>query len=218
MGKFQPVDWTNERVQRILNAAWRCLERRTFEECSTADIAREAKLSKGLLHYYFESKEHLFLELQAWVYYSLVRRIEAAVAARSPGSERALAALDELWQLMKTSRREFMLLEQIAHRSMSPEGDLTVLRQFYAAAVDLFIGEMKLFLGPGKSFDATRLRDIALMCLSTLQGMMFLQHTGLAGCDLDGAYQLFRGVLGTAGHLASGPTPPATRSSPAAAN
>ena len=34
-----------------------------FDHCSVTDIAREAKLSRGILHYYFKNKEEILLEL-----------------------------------------------------------------------------------------------------------------------------------------------------------
>src|SRR5262249_17395795 len=147
-----------------------------------------------LLHYYFESKEHLFLELQAWVFQSLSRRIEAAVANRPKGPERALAALDEGWEVMKERRRGFLLLEQITHHCLSG-GDAAGLKRFYQGALALFVHDMKQFLGDAKHFKPGEAREAALMCMATLQGLTFLQHTGLAGGDVDGAYRLFRRVL-----------------------
>ncbi|MGC9325116.1 MAG: TetR/AcrR family transcriptional regulator [Desulfomonilia bacterium] len=50
-----------ERTLQILKALGTCLQRKSFEKTSIKDIAREAGVNHGVLHYYFTSKEDVLL-------------------------------------------------------------------------------------------------------------------------------------------------------------
>src|SRR5437016_2841320 len=47
--------------QKILQAAFTVLSRQGYENTSIKDIAEEAGVAQGLVHYYFKSKQHLVL-------------------------------------------------------------------------------------------------------------------------------------------------------------
>lgn len=49
--------------ERILNAGYQIFGRYGYRKASTADIAREAGISKAMLFYYFVSKKELYLDL-----------------------------------------------------------------------------------------------------------------------------------------------------------
>ena len=51
----------DERRQQILEALHRCLLVKPFDQTSIKDIATEAGLNHGMLHYYFKSKEDILL-------------------------------------------------------------------------------------------------------------------------------------------------------------
>jgi len=78
------VDWTHPRVVQIFDAAARCFAREGFANTTVAQIAGEAGLTKSTIHYYFEGKQTLVLELQAFVYTRLFRQIEDALDALGP--------------------------------------------------------------------------------------------------------------------------------------
>ena len=74
------------RRAQITRALMKVMAKRGYDGASVADIAKAAKLTPGLVHYHFESKQEILLELLA----SLVARHEAGLEAR-------LAALDDAW-------------------------------------------------------------------------------------------------------------------------
>jgi AcrR family transcriptional regulator len=51
------------RRKRLVDAAWRCLERGSFAELRVEDVCREAGLSKGSFYGYFDAKRDLLFEL-----------------------------------------------------------------------------------------------------------------------------------------------------------
>ena len=52
---------------RILEAAFSVLSRQGYENTSIKDIAEEAGVAQGLIHYHFKSKEQLVLSVLAEV-------------------------------------------------------------------------------------------------------------------------------------------------------
>jgi len=54
---------SDEKAQIILDAARTCLGERGYLATTIAEIAAEAGVSRGLLHYYFESKEELLAQV-----------------------------------------------------------------------------------------------------------------------------------------------------------
>lgn len=61
----------DERREQILKAALKVFALRGFAATKVGDIAKEARLSHGLVYHYFASKEEMFFELvRTAVYYS----------------------------------------------------------------------------------------------------------------------------------------------------
>ncbi len=58
---FQGLE--QEKRERILNAGYQIFGKYGYRKASTADIAREAGISKAMLFYYFVSKKDLYLDL-----------------------------------------------------------------------------------------------------------------------------------------------------------
>jgi AcrR family transcriptional regulator len=56
---------SNAKARRaeIAQALYRCIVRDGYLNTTTRDIAREASVNKGLIHYYFESKDEILSEL-----------------------------------------------------------------------------------------------------------------------------------------------------------
>ena len=67
-------------IPRILEAAAECFGRSGYRGASMQDIANAAGVAKSLLHYHFDSKEQIFLEVQLGLYRSLLDRIRRVVA------------------------------------------------------------------------------------------------------------------------------------------
>lgn len=82
-------------VQRILDAAARSFGHEGYQGASLSAVAKAAGVSKGLLHYHFESKDSLLLETQRAVLHTLWHRFRRR--SQRQGMEAALATLDQMW-------------------------------------------------------------------------------------------------------------------------
>src|SRR5205809_487893 len=84
-------------IHRILDAAARMFGREGFQGASMGSVAAAAGVSKGLLHYHFQSKEHLLIEAVRATFRQLHLRFDERFRRGDRGLEPALEALDSLW-------------------------------------------------------------------------------------------------------------------------
>ncbi len=90
-------------VAAILDAAESCFSRSGYAGTALREIAERAGVSKSLLHYHFQSKEHLFVEVQMRAYERLAARVATAVAPITSGKERGVLAFDALILTLRES-------------------------------------------------------------------------------------------------------------------
>src|SRR2546421_2413898 len=82
--------------EKILNAAFTVLSRQGYENTSIKEIAEEARVAQGLVHYYFKTKQLLVLEVLAFV----CQKVELGVE----GEAGALEAFEQTKTMLKDSR------------------------------------------------------------------------------------------------------------------
>jgi AcrR family transcriptional regulator len=78
--------------ERILRATARSIVVRGAVALTMSDVAEEAGVSKGLIHYHFHDKETLLARLVEWITRNLVLRERTALAESAPRR-----AIDDLW-------------------------------------------------------------------------------------------------------------------------
>ncbi|RMF18631.1 MAG: TetR/AcrR family transcriptional regulator, partial [Candidatus Dadabacteria bacterium] len=105
--------------RRILDAALTCFNQNGYQNTSLADIAREAGVSKGLVHYHFESKENLALAVEQDVIDRLFRRVVETIRPLKPSLKHALWALDEVWGDVRAHRHMAPMAIDLAARSLT---------------------------------------------------------------------------------------------------
>lgn len=108
-GTSAEIDEAGRRSQ-IVHAAAAVLGRQGYAETSLKDVAREAKVAPGLLHYYFESKEELLLEVVVVMERQMISEWKAAVAGLDDPLERIVAGLDHAEQRCSDQPEFFRLL------------------------------------------------------------------------------------------------------------
>lgn len=94
-------DNRNSRREQVVAGLMECLKTKPFQDLTVKDIAKAAGLSHGLIHYYFESKEEILLELvrvSMQDYLSSMRRLSARLDAGLTDSPYFLDNLAELAQ------------------------------------------------------------------------------------------------------------------------
>ncbi|MBI2889385.1 MAG: TetR/AcrR family transcriptional regulator [Nitrospirae bacterium] len=158
-------------MQAILDAALTCFNRNGYETTSMEDIAREAGVSKGLLHYHFESKEHLFLEVTSTIFRRLSERVRTTTLQLGPSVKQAIWALDELWSLVDKVRPLMPILINLGARAMTNPELKTRLTENLELHRGMLLEGLRLVLGPIRERMDTSEEDIAEVTMATLVGL-----------------------------------------------
>ena len=137
-------------IRRILDAAARMFGQDGFQGASMGAVAEAAGVSKGLLHYHFQSKEHLLIEAVRATFRQLHRRFDDRFRRGERGLETALDALDALWAAVREMQAWAPFMVETMSLATKNEALREDLFAFYAESSDL------LEKGIGKCSSTTR--------------------------------------------------------------
>src|SRR6476660_1945540 len=99
----------DQRRAQLLQLARRAFSDRSYDDVSIDDLAREAKISKGLLYHYFPTKRDLYVAGLHEIADELVQRV-TAIPVDLPPAERVRAGLDAYLDHISKHSRAFVSL------------------------------------------------------------------------------------------------------------
>lgn len=99
--------------QQVLDAAVAVLSAKGMAGASVQDIANAAGLSKGAVHYHFDSKEELLARVLDHCCEVIEGRILGAFAEPGLPLERVQRALHEMWRVRRDGMPEFRVLSEL---------------------------------------------------------------------------------------------------------
>ncbi len=115
---------TEERRGAILRAAYRVMAREGVHRTPLDRVAAEAGVSKGLLLYYFDSKDKLALAAMEWVLSATATRVREALADIANPVDAISAVIDAVWIAPEANRDFFRFyLDGVEHQTRSPGFD-----------------------------------------------------------------------------------------------
>jgi AcrR family transcriptional regulator len=189
MEAAEPVD----RRGQIVSAATAVLARQGYESTSMKEIANEAGVSSGLLHYYFGSKEELLAEVVRSWHQVLMSEWRASMAGIEDPLERILAGTRQAAEKFSTSPEFWQLLFDLS--SIGPRNELIRVRLLDMA--DEFTGylaeEARVVSGDLSVPSLVEADDLAMAVAGAVNGIALMSIlTGRAG---DGAYRALAAML-----------------------
>ncbi len=101
------------RKEQILTAATKCFARYGYHDTSVDLIAKEAKLSKGAIYWYYKSKEEVLLGLTTWRYSQNVEYMEALAAKVKNFKEFVDTMVDATAQFLATVTYELRTIHEL---------------------------------------------------------------------------------------------------------
>src|SRR5450759_5878807 len=103
-----PAGAADRRVD-LIRTAFRLFSENGGHRVPLDDIAAAAGLSKGLVLYYFKTKENLVLATMRWALDSTAERVRQAMAKATTPQGKVLAMIDGIWSGAETNRRFYLL-------------------------------------------------------------------------------------------------------------
>jgi AcrR family transcriptional regulator len=107
--------------QQVLDAAIRALAERGYAHTSVSDIAAAAGMSKGAVHYHFESKDDLIAQVLAACADSMRERVRAAWDAPGEPQEKVRRALEAMTESRKQRSPEMRVLADLMAQGIYDE-------------------------------------------------------------------------------------------------
>jgi AcrR family transcriptional regulator len=111
------------RPEQILAAACRAIQQRGFANTRIADIAAEAGMSTGAIHYYFEVKDEVLIAALKWASAQLFDRLEQLADEAASERARLVLLLEHAVPLPGPRRGEYVLWIELWVRALQ-EPDL----------------------------------------------------------------------------------------------
>ena len=98
----------------LIRAAYRLFGEKGVHRVPLEEIAVAAGLSKGLVIYYFKTKENLVLATMKWALDTTAERVRQAMADATTPHGKVLAMIDGIWTGAETNRRFYLLYLDLA--------------------------------------------------------------------------------------------------------
>jgi TetR/AcrR family acrAB operon transcriptional repressor len=166
---------SEESQHRVLDAAIVVLAERGVTATSIQDIATEAGLSKGAVHYHFDNKEELLVQVLDRCCAIVEMRVRSVFEEPGLPMERVRRAIVEMWTLRRDGAPEFRVLAELhvlaRQNATIREAFGAAYRQSRAQIVEIgFKRLLEMGVRPKVSTDVG-----ARLLLATLDGLA-MQH------------------------------------------
>ncbi len=136
-----------KQVRELLTAAERCFSTHGYSGTSIRQIAKAAGVSKSLVHYHFQSKEHLFLEVQVRIYNRLAAHIAESLDEQGSLEERLLFALDTAFVELRANA-DLQVQAKVWAASLSNETLLIHVRRMRDGLRNDLVALLERLMGP----------------------------------------------------------------------
>lgn len=143
-------------VDRILDAAEQCFREAGYSGATLREIGARAKVSKSLVLYHFDSKDHVFAELELRIYRRLAKTITESVAsAGGSTADRARLALDALMDVVR-ERNDLAVHAMLGARAATSAESARHVQRMRRELRELLLGTMQqIFSGESAQLPLT---------------------------------------------------------------
>lgn len=118
----------------MTKAAYKVVGQKGYYDFTIKDIAREAGLSTGLIHYYFKNKEDLLLTLLKEMNANLRFYLNRALSVLSDPRDKLLAFCDQAFDLVDKEKAYFYVLidfwAQINHNNRIRQANIKLFQSY----------------------------------------------------------------------------------------
>jgi len=174
MNERNKHDLINLRRTQLTRAAYKVVGEKGYSDFTIKDVAREASLSTGLVHYYFKNKEDLLFKLLKGMNDNLKHDLNKALTVLDDPQEKLLAFCNEAFDLVHKEKAYFSVLVDFL-------AQINRNKRIHQAIVKLFQSyrdEIVAILKEGVAKGVFAVADVQLtsvIIVSLIQGNIF-QH------------------------------------------
>ncbi|MGB3051446.1 MAG: TetR/AcrR family transcriptional regulator [Polyangiales bacterium] len=188
--------------QQIIDAAIRVLARQGYAKTSLLEIAKEAGMSKGALHYHYPTKEALIHTVLETACNAVQARTMQAWSPSDNPFEALRKSLKELWATRAERTDEALVVADLLALSLSDESLRPKLAQFYelgAQQIRAYLEENLMSLGLEPRISLEILPRIVIGLLDGLVMQVFVDPDALSPDQVVDAVQTIAMSIFTGG-------------------
>ncbi|HET9780545.1 MAG TPA: TetR family transcriptional regulator [Candidatus Dormibacteraeota bacterium] len=157
----------------LLRHAYHLIGERGVHRVALEDIAERAGVSKGLLLYYFKTKENLVLSTMRWALSATADRINQAMATAHSPEAKVLAMIDAIWIGADTNRAFYLTYVDLAAYAARNE-TFTELSATFHSIVDALYADAVRDGVAARAFEVDDVDEAAAVVRAIVDGL-FLQ-------------------------------------------
>ncbi|GAB4221128.1 MAG: TetR family transcriptional regulator [Spirochaetes bacterium] len=134
--KKKNVNIIEVRRNQLTRAAYKVVSRKGYYNFTVRDIAREAGLSTGLVHYYFKNKDDLLVSVLRVMNENLSFYLAKALEQTNDPKEKIIIFMDEAFHLVEREKEYFHVLidfwTQINHNERMRKANVKLYQSYRA--------------------------------------------------------------------------------------
>ena len=157
----------------LLRNTYRLISEHGVHRVALEDISELAGVSKGILLYYFKSKENLVLTTMRWALSATADRIHDAMAAAHSPEAKVLAMIDAIWVGADTNRGFYLTYLDLAEHAARNESFTDLSATFHSIVDALYADAIRAGIAAG-AFAAESVDEAATVVRAIIDGL-FLQ-------------------------------------------
>jgi AcrR family transcriptional regulator len=176
---------------RIVAATRKLLAEEGYEGVTMKQIAREAGVAQGLIHYYFSSKDELLLELLMEVSREYAEENERLAASSPPGKDLATAALENAKHRASRNPELLRLRYELFALGLRKPDFLPGVAAMLQSGRENIVKTLAGITGEHEDAKPSPEREaLAAVLLSCFSGLALQKMADPEGFDLDAAYAI----------------------------
>jgi TetR/AcrR family transcriptional regulator, fatty acid metabolism regulator protein len=168
-----PARFRTAREITFLRCAYQAIGERGVHRVSLQDIADLAGASKGLILYYFKTKDALVLQTMEWVLSLVAERIGQAIAAVDAAEEKVVSMIDVIFAGPEQNRRFYLTYLDLVDYAARVDGFGQLSDAFRSTVNSLYAEVIRLGQADG-AFGQADVAEAATTVRAIIDGL-FLQ-------------------------------------------
>lgn len=157
----------------LLRHAYHLIGERGVHGVSLEEIASEASVSKGILLYYFKTKENLVLTTMRWALSATAQRIRSAMTGAHTPEARVVAMIDAIWVGPEVNRAFYLTYLDLAGHAARNESFTELSATFHSIVDGLYAEAVRDGL-EARAFAVEDVDEAATVVRAIIDGL-FLQ-------------------------------------------
>ncbi len=169
----------SKRKKAILKSAFTLFSKKGFFKTTMEEIAKRAMFSKGLLYFYFTSKEEILEEIVKEIYKGFIEKVEGIYKKEMSALEKIEEFIKFEWNFYKKNKRFAKLIFELyeEEKYFLKEGKVKTFKEIHLKEKEVLTNIIKQGIEKGflKNYDP----ELTSFIISSLFHFVFMKSKGI---------------------------------------